>query len=89
MDTIIVHPRVGKRHPEIAEQDVREAWEACIRSAPRLDRSPIEYIAIGCDSKGRLLEMVALRTPDGDLVVYHAMTPPTRKALMELGMVRR
>jgi hypothetical protein len=44
--------------------------------------------AVGFDSKGRLLEMVAVF--DGkDYLIYHAMTPPTKKVLAELGLSRR
>ena len=89
MEEAIVHPRVQERHPEISEQDVLDAWVSCIRAVPRLDQNPNEYIALGCDSKGRLLEMIALRGSGGILSVYHAKTPPTRKALIELGMIRK
>jgi hypothetical protein len=88
MDDAIVHPRVSERHPEISVDDVLDAWESCVRARPRLDRNPNEYIAIGADRTGRLIEMIAARTLDGDWVIYHAFTPPTPKALSELGMIR-
>lgn len=89
MESVVVHPRVNERHPEIGGQDVLDAWDACIRAVPRIDRNPNEYIAVGCDSKGRLLEMIAVHTDQGGWVIYHAFTPPTRKALKELGIARR
>jgi hypothetical protein len=89
MKDIVVHPRISERHPDISETDVKDAWESCILARPRLDRSPNEYIAIGADSKGRLIEMIACMISDGTWIIYHAFTPPTKKALYELGLVRR
>lgn len=89
MDKIVVHPRITERHPEIEAQDVLDAWDACIRAVPRIGTDAIEYIAIGSDSHGRLLEMVARDTGAGVWIIYHAFTPPTIKALRELGMTRR
>jgi hypothetical protein len=85
----VVHPRVRERHPELSEKDVLDAWRNCIRSVPRQEKVSLDYIALGADSKGRLIEMIALCSPEGDWLIYHAMTPPTKKALVELGMSRR
>lgn len=85
MGLVIVHPCVIGRHPELDEQDVREAWECYVRMARR---SNDQVIAIGFDGKGRAVEMVA-KEAGGDYLVYHAMTPPTVNALRELGMVWR
>lgn len=89
MAELVIHPRVHERHPEIEDTDVESAWASCIKSIPRLDRDPREYIAVGVDGHGRLIEMVGRLLPNGTLLIYHAMTPPTRKALMELGMTSR
>lgn len=80
MDTIVVH----ERHPEIEARDVLHAWNQCFRSAPRL-RKPGEYLAIGTDARGRLLEMAAVRLDDA-WFVFHAMTPPSSKTISELGI---
>ena len=85
MGTIVIHPRVMERHPELSEDDVRDAWQAYIRMTRR---SNGQCIAIGFDGKGRALEMVA-KEGGGDILVYHAMTPPTVNALRELGMAWR
>lgn len=84
-----MHERVLERHPELSEDDVLDAWASCFRSVPRLDRYPHEYLAIGADSKGRLIEMIARKTSADVWIIYHAFTPPTQKALRELGMMRR
>ena len=63
---LIVHPRVALRHPEIAEEDAKNVWEGAIVSTPRLNDNPDEYIALGFDGNGRLLEVVAVRLAGGD-----------------------
>ena len=60
-----------------------------IRAVPRLDRDPNEYIAIGSDSKGRLIEIIARRVSKNVWLIFHALTPPTLKALQELDMVSK
>ena len=86
---LIVHPRIEQRHPEIAEDDVVAAWNGAIRSTPRLPDKPDEYIALGFDGKGRLLEVVAVRMADAKWVAYHACTPPSDKTFKELGIERK
>ena len=40
------------------------------------------------DDKGRELEMVAVELEGGDMLIFHAMTPPSRRTYEELGLVR-
>jgi len=87
MDDVVVYPRVCVRHPELSEQDVLDAWDGCLRARPRLDKSPNEYLAVGADGNGRLIEVVAKAAPDGDWLIYHAMTPPSKRTLSELGLI--
>jgi len=84
VESVVVHPRIFEKHPEISEQDVLDAWHSCFRSRSRIDKNPHEYIAIGADRQGRLLELVAKCSVDGDWLIYHAMTPPSKKTLKEL-----
>ena len=82
--TILVHPRIVKRHPEVSEEDVRFAWEHAADRALRVDSPNFpEYLCVGFDARGRSLEMVGAQTADGWLI-YHAMTPPSKKTLSEL-----
>ena len=81
--------RIAERHPDISQEDVKAAWKSCIRSIPRIGKNPDEYLAIGTDRQGRLIELVAIRNEEGDWLIYHAMTPPTDNAKRELGMGRR
>lgn len=77
-----------ERHPDISENDVLAAWENFVRMEHRREPNSQQAAAVGFDSKGRLLEMVAVAKGD-DYLVYHAMTPPTKKMLTELGLSRR
>ena len=85
MKGVVVHPCVMERHPELSEDDVREAWEGYVRMARR-DNGQV--VALGFDGRGRAIEMVA-KGMGGDYLIYHAITPPTINALRELGMNRR
>ena len=86
---IIAHPRIVLRHPELSEDDVKHAWENAIESALRIDSPNFpEYIRIGLDEKGRLIEVVGTQAEDGWLI-YHAMTPPSKKTMSEIEKAKR
>jgi len=86
MENIKVHERVCRLHPELNNDDVHMAWKHIIRSFTRTWTDQRECVAVGVDGKGRLVEMIAIRSQDGSLLVYHAMTPPTKKVLKEMGL---
>lgn len=88
MRRVEVHGRVHLRHPELDDEDVVYAWENAIMSAPRIFKNPDEYVSLGFDGKGRLIEMVAVRNEFGEWLVYHATTPPSEKTLREFGIER-
>lgn len=80
------HSRVTIRHPEITAEDVVSAFENTLRSRPR-DTLPVQWVGVGTDPQGRLLEYVAVENePDGWLV-FHAMIA-TKKVLVEVGLRR-
>lgn len=83
-----VHERVHEKHTEISEQDVMAAWENLFRWSLRETERKDYYVAVGMDQKGRLLEMVAAVEEDGTMVIFHAMTPPSKKTLREVGLTR-
>lgn len=62
-------------------------------SVARIDRS-VPSIAIGMDSKGRLMEMVAIYQSDsiesrsGKWLIYHAMTMTSENIIQELRTAR-
>ena len=88
MASTYVHPRVIKRHPELTEKDVLSAWHnafaMAIRTTPEGDR----FVAAGADAHGRLVEMVAVKNHEGYLI-FHAMTPPSARTLIELNLQGR
>lgn len=91
MNNIFADDRIETRQPElhITKEDAIVAWHNAIRSKPRLDKNPDEYLAIGIDGKGRLIELVAIRNKEGDFLIYHAFTPPQANAKRELGINER
>ena len=88
MALVSVHPRVMLRHPELNEDDVLCAWENAFASLSRISKNPDEYVSLGFDGRGRLLEIVGVRGGEGDWLLYHAMTPPSDKTFREFGLGR-
>lgn len=86
MSQIGAHARIAQRHPEVREEDVAVAMRSMIRYR---QRDTGEWLAVGTDSCNRLIELVYLYDEDEDFfLVYHGMTPPSGKALRELGLER-
>ena len=86
MSTIGVHPRITQRHPEVAPEDVIAAMRGMIKY---MQRPTGEWLAVGIDSKSRLVELVYQYDEDEDFFfVFHGMTPPSSKTLRELGLER-
>lgn len=80
-----VHERVSKRHPEIDDRDVAQAWNFPLASAVRHGGAFDDCVVVGADGCGRLIEMIAVRE-EGGWLVCHANTPPTKRVLSELGL---
>ena len=84
-----VHPRVSRRHPEVATADAVEAFEAfenTLRSRAR-DTRPVQRVGMGTDASGRLLEYIAVEDEPDGWWVFHVM-PATKKVLIEVGLRR-
>lgn len=82
-----IHQRVHERHPELDDGDVEAAWESYCFAAVRI---PGECeMRTGYDLQGRYIEMVGVLLADGAWLVYHAMTPPSKKTLREIENARR
>ena len=89
--TAVVHERISQRHPELSERDVRRAW-ANVFLVQERDGGGLPcatLVALGTDARGRLVEMVAVTLEDGATMIYHAMTPPTKRVLRELRRLLR
>lgn len=85
--SLMIHPRIRQRHPELCENDVAFAWENPVVRAVRVPRE--RELRIGFDKRGRELEMVGVILETGDTLVYHAMTPPSKKTRREVDRLKR
>ena len=86
MTHVEVHPRVNERHPEVADDQARLAWDNAIALVRREGAEDNLYVAVGFDNNGRLLEVVAIKRQDGTWLIFHAMKA-TIKTLREVGLV--
>ncbi|MDF7663342.1 hypothetical protein PT282_01425 [Bifidobacterium sp. ESL0763] len=84
----IIAERIHRRHPQLRDADVKAAWHAILHMERRRS-NPTQWLAIGVDSNGRLLEMIATYEKDGVWLIFHALTPPTKGILKELRMIGR
>lgn len=90
MGEVFVLDRVTERHPDVSKEDAIHAWNHVRRSMARLGTDPQEIVAIGDDSRGRQIEIVAVAKEEtGDWLIKHAQTPPEEKIKRELGYERR
>ncbi|PZF60724.1 hypothetical protein DEI81_12025 [Curtobacterium sp. MCBD17_013] len=84
-----VHPRVARRHPEVTDDEVREAFENSLRFAPRMATDPMQWVGVGVTHAGRLLEYLAVKPDDPeDWLIFHSMDATT-KVKQEVGLERR
>ena len=75
-----------RRHPEVTPDDVAMAMRRMIRYK---QRSTGEWLAVGLDGRGRLVELVyEYDVVDDFFLVLHGMTPPSGGTLRELGLQR-
>ena len=82
---IYVMPREHERHPELSVEDVLAAFESVMTDARRDNGT---WVCIGLDGRGRNVEM-AYRQIDDRVLIYHAMTPPSKKITHEIDQARR
>lgn len=82
MNRVYVDGGVVTRHPEqkIEKADAVTAWNNAIRSRPGLEKNPAEYLAIGIDDKGRLMEPIAIRNDNEDFLIYAAPAQRQKRA---------
>lgn len=83
---VVVHERVMRRHPNLPEEGVKHAWRNAFVLLDRHGGPSGTYIALGVDENGRVLEMIGATLLGGQLMIYHALTPPTRDFLRETGL---
>lgn len=86
--TIEVDARVQRRHPDVAPEDAEHAFAASLASVARTDVDPTQWLGVGPDGNGRLLEYVAIQTGADDWFIFHCMTA-TKKTMSELRLAPR
>lgn len=86
MDEVIISEHAFKHG--ISQKDIEYAWEHFHRKQFRGAPNEGEIVLIGPDRQGRPMQIVAAERDYGT-ILYHAMRPPTRKVLVELGLERR
>lgn len=86
MELIAIHPNALKHG--LTEEGIRHAWDNAFEWIRRdRDDGLIDYVFIGPDAKGRLLELLARYSESlGGYICFHAFTPPTKKIMKELGI---
>ena len=88
MELLAIHPHAFKHG--LTETDIESAWTCAFAWFRRdLENGGIDYVLVGLDGRSRLMELIARYCPEQDgCIVLHAQTPPTRKVLREIGIVR-
>ncbi len=86
-DNITIHGRIIERHPELSPEDIAHAWGSRIATGYRIAGDTEQTVAVGFDARGRMIEMVGARTSSGEMIVFHAMTPPSTKTMKETRLI--
>lgn len=74
----------------LSSDEVEYAWESLVRCQLRVsDDWPPRWIGLGVLPDGRIAQMVAIEDAQGNWRVFHAMTPPTKSFMRELGIESR
>jgi hypothetical protein len=88
MELISIHPNAYKHG--LTDEEIGHAWRNAFEWVRR-DRTDggIDYALVGIDQRGRLVELVARKCSEDGYIVFHALTPPTKRMLAELGLDAR
>ena len=82
---VIVDRRVTDRHPELTVGDVEHAVVHAVCSQARMGSEPLQYLGVGPDHAGRILQWITFQVDANTWHVYHAMRL-TKKVQRELGL---
>lgn len=86
MDLIAIHPNSYKHG--LDDNAIEHAWRNAFEWLRRdRDDGKTEYVLLGVDRQGRLVELVARPVGNDGYIVFHANTPPSRRVLEELGLM--
>lgn len=74
--------------PEVEDVDAVTAFANSLRAVPREGTGfPPQWVGVGLDDNGRLLQFVAINEGTDEWLIFHAM-PATTKVLREVGLRR-
>lgn len=83
-----IHPHALKHG--LCEKDIAHAWNNALACARRdRDDGKTDYLVAGVDQSGRVVEIAARSAGWQEFIAFHAMTPPTKRFLHELGVSLR
>lgn len=83
---ILILDRVMKRHPELSRDEILSAWDGRVKTQFRVDGDKPYLVAVGVAHNGRAIEMIAFEDGE-DTIIFHALTPPTKKLLKEMSLI--
>ncbi|MEY8406034.1 hypothetical protein [Adlercreutzia muris] len=86
MIEIVVHDHALKHG--LTREEIEFAWRGFICQRHRRTPHSDQVVTVGVTQEGAIVEMVAVERGN-ELLIYHALTPPTKSVLRELGLVRR
>ena len=72
----------------LSEGQILYAWGNFIKKMYRGKPNEGEIVCVGYDQKGKMIQMVGVEKGFG-VLIFHAMAPPTKNALKELGLLKR
>ena len=81
-----VYPRVTAKRPEISDDDALAAFGSALAKVAR-KTDPVQYVGVGMDTHGRLLEFIAVEEGGDEWLIFHC-APPTKAILKEVGLSR-
>ena len=82
MGSVWVHPNALIHG--LTERDILDAWNGGGPRMPRCTLSEEETVGVGWTRYGKAVQLVAITSPVGALIV-HALPSPTRNVMKELG----
>lgn len=86
MDKVEVHPHALVHG--LSVEEILQAWFSVYIWTFRVEESEREiFVGIGKGFHDRDIELIAAMS-DGNYLIFHAMTPPTRKIKLEVGLLR-
>ena len=84
MRKIFIHEHAFKHG--ITEVEIREAWNNFVAMRHREMPKEDQIVAVGfCAKRKKAIQMIAIDRGDA-ILIYHAMTPPQKSVIKELGL---